>query len=532
MAKKNKQKASNKPKAAKATIEELSISRDGGQIALRGYSYQFLYSCYLILSSADQGTVFTLEGIEDIDTVKFKADGKHIMHIQLKYSASNQDASFMDGVLKNYLEAYLIDTNRTFKLVYDFTVAKGFLSKLFSGNLDAAAKAFWKEKIHEIKRQTLSWKWAHFDFDDFISKLSFENVKKATLEQEIENALISNWGIMKGNIALYANSIKLLCFDTMTARGNLTYSDVERCIESTRFDISQGIQNPAHAWIQRIVFSKSAGYASGYYEGKKATPADIANSLPIERPGVEKSVVESIQENVITVIKTSSGQGKTTLALRSILQLQPEYTPYELTWCNSESELVHIVEYFRMRTRIGEKPLILLDNLDSHLSKWNMLAQLMQAGVTYHYRILVTSRENDWYNYGGDVSNLHSINVIKPVLEKEEAEAIYIALQKAGKLHPGISDWRESWSKISDRQLLIEYVYLLTHGEMIADRISAQMKEIGSTAACTAKFEILRKVVKSACWVPDTQLPMGTSDRRGSSLTRKPAFLRFHTFFH
>lgn len=448
----------------------------------------------MILSSADQGTVFTLEGIEDIDTVKFKTDGKHIMHIQLKYSASNQDASFMDGVLMNYLEAYLIDINRTFKLVYDFTVAKGFLSKLFSGNLDAAAKAFWKEKIHEIKRQTLSWKWAHFDFDDFISKLSFENVKKATLEQEIENALISNWGIMKGNIALYANSIKLLCFDTMTARGNLTYSDVERCIESTKFDISQGTQNPAHAWIQRIVFSKSAGYTSGYYEGKKATPADIANSLPIERPGVEQNVVESIQENVITVIKTSSGQGKTTLALRSILQLQPEYTPYELTWCNSESELVHIVEYFRMRTRIGEKPLILLDNLDSHLSKWNMLAQLMQASVTYHYRILVTSRENDWYNFGGDVSNLHSINVIKPVLEKEEAEAIYIALQKAGKLHPGIGDWRESWSKISGRQLLIEYVYLLTHGEMIADRISAQMKEIGSTAACAAKFEILRKV--------------------------------------
>ena len=126
------------------------------------------------------------------------------------------------------------------------------------------------------------------------------------------------------------------------------------------------------------------------------------------------------------------------------MDLQTEYTPYELTWCNSESELNHIVEYFRMRTRIGEKPLVLLDNLDSHLSKWNMLAQLMQASVTYHYRILVTSRENDWYNYGGDISNLHSIKVIKPVLEKDEAKAIYLALQKAGKLHPGISDWRES----------------------------------------------------------------------------------------
>lgn len=307
MGKKKRQRIDKKPQPAKATLEELSISRDGGQIALRGYSYQFLYSCYLILSSADNETVFTLEGIEDIDTVKYKSDGKYTTHIQLKYSTGNQNASFMDGVLKNYLEAYLIDANRTFKLVYDF-VAKGFLSKLFSGKLDDAVREFWKEKIDGIKKKTLSWNWSNFDFNDFISKLSFEYVKKATLEHDIENALIKNWGIEADNIALYANGIKLLCLDKMETRGNLTYSDVERCIESTKFDISKGTQNPAHAWIQRIAFSKSAGYASGYYEGKKATPADIANSLPIERPGVEKSVVESIQENVITVIKTVNAQ--------------------------------------------------------------------------------------------------------------------------------------------------------------------------------------------------------------------------------
>lgn len=42
----------------KASIEELQESRNGGQIALRGYSYQFLYSCYLMLSCKDENTVF------------------------------------------------------------------------------------------------------------------------------------------------------------------------------------------------------------------------------------------------------------------------------------------------------------------------------------------------------------------------------------------------------------------------------------------------------------------------------------------
>ena len=91
MGKNKKHQPNNLPKTAITTLQELSISRDGGQIALRGYSYQFLYSCYLILSSADQGIVFTLEGIEDIDTVKYTTDGKDTTHIQLKYSAGTQE---------------------------------------------------------------------------------------------------------------------------------------------------------------------------------------------------------------------------------------------------------------------------------------------------------------------------------------------------------------------------------------------------------------------------------------------------------
>ena len=47
---KNMPKGKRKKKKAPhiTNIQELSDSRDGGQIALRGYSYQFLYSCYLV----------------------------------------------------------------------------------------------------------------------------------------------------------------------------------------------------------------------------------------------------------------------------------------------------------------------------------------------------------------------------------------------------------------------------------------------------------------------------------------------------
>lgn len=117
-------------KQAKGSISELEKSRTGGQIALLGFSYQFLYSCYLILSESDDNTIFHLEGIEDIDHYKCEVTSQSCTHIQLKYSVQRQDASFLKDVLKNFLEAYLLDNTRDFKLVYDFTVAQGNLSKI------------------------------------------------------------------------------------------------------------------------------------------------------------------------------------------------------------------------------------------------------------------------------------------------------------------------------------------------------------------------------------------------------------------
>ena len=73
-----------KRKALKFTPEELRISRDGGQNALIGYTYQFLYSCFLILSEMNSNTLFYLEGIEDIDKIIYTDSSEVITHVQLR----------------------------------------------------------------------------------------------------------------------------------------------------------------------------------------------------------------------------------------------------------------------------------------------------------------------------------------------------------------------------------------------------------------------------------------------------------------
>lgn len=491
---KKNEKNRHKSLLPKNNITDLKNSRDGGQIALRGYSYQFLYSCYLILSSG-KNAQFQLEGIEDIDCIKQEDGNSSVTHIQLKYSVNKQDASFLSDVLKNFLETYLLDQNRFFKLVYDFPVAKGHLRKLFESNLDDNSRAYWADVISKIRQKNPYWNWAAYDFNNFISRLSFEKIEKATLAAEIEKALIAVYGITTDNISLFTNSIQILCFEKMEQRAYVTKDELDIRIQSVKIDISKGVQNPAHSWIRKLDFSKpSIDEGRSFYEGKKATPADIVSGLPIERLTLKNDVINSVKENTVTVIKASSGQGKTTLALQVAYFLQKEYKPYQLLWCNDIKESGNIVQFFKARIRLGEKLLILIDNLDNHLSKWNYLAQLMQSELHRNYKLLITSREIDWYNYRGDLSNVQSINIIRPVLEERDAIEIFNLFKAAKHLHPSVTSWQKAWNQIAERQLLIEYVYLLTHGEMLSERISSQISEIGKSPYGNTKCEILRKV--------------------------------------
>ena len=140
-ARKKKQIAPTKNKA----INDIESRRTGGQIALNGFSYQLLFSCYITLKFLDDknNKLIKFEGIEDVDLYKsIISDSQTVYHIQLKYSEVKQNASFFDNTLKNYLEVYLADKKndkRFFKLIYDTEIATGNLRKLIENKLDLHA---------------------------------------------------------------------------------------------------------------------------------------------------------------------------------------------------------------------------------------------------------------------------------------------------------------------------------------------------------------------------------------------------------
>ncbi|MFT5874149.1 MAG: hypothetical protein ACI8WT_003109, partial [Clostridium sp.] len=486
------------------SVKDIEIGRIGGQIALGGFNYQLLYSCYIVLNFLDsESKTIKFEGIEDVDLYKSTiSDNEVIYNTQLKYSNVKQDASFFDSILKNFIEVYLADKKndkRFFKLVYDAQIATGNLSKLIENKLDKSSIDFWDEKIKKLKMKYPNWSWIDFNFGVFYNQLQFEKLGKISIEDKIKKLIIEKFSLDTGNENLFVNTLFYNVFHKAQNREIMNYHELLKLIQYTKDDISKGHQNPSYQWIDKINFEEmqTENFNEEYFEGKKAAPADIANGLPIRREHLEIVIKESIKENQITVIKSSSGQGKTTLAWQVAYSLKNEYTIYKLNWCKDSKEISNIVEYFNSRLKLGEKVLIILDNLDEELKEWNKLSQNLTEKLRLNYSILVTTREDDWYTFSGDQSNLCRLKIIGIFMDAYEAKGIYNNLKARNRIHRSIKNWQSSWEKIQDRKLLIEYIYLLTHGEMIQDRISYQLKKIANEEHASIKLELLRQVALS-----------------------------------
>lgn len=492
-------------------IQTIEDSRSGGAIALDGYDYQCLISCYVLLKfSENYDTQIKLEAIEDLDVYEF-SNQSEINHIQVKKSQNRQDASFMSSILKNYLEIYLNDKeneNRFFTLAYDFEVAQGALTKLIANKINETERKYWDKTISKIRTENPRWDWDGFVVTKFLQQLKFKKIEQDNLSIEIEKLLIANFDISSGNEKLYARSLYYYCFLKMKNREAITAQELKVYLLGVKDEINKGSTNPAGNWLNEINFNVDfETNSTDFYEGKKAEYSDIVSGFPVRRLSQEQEIEKSLSQNTITIIKSSSGQGKTTLAWQVAYNLNDSYTTYQLTWCKDEKEINNIVEFIKSRIKVGIKPLILIDNLDAPLKSWGILAQQLYQSVGVGYKLLVTVREDDWYLYSGDQSKLRSMRIITIKMDQEQAEQLYSELKVNNKLHPTITNWQSSWEKISTQGLLIEYVYLLTHGEMLQSRLQSQMAMIEKQTNGSLKYDILRKI----CFADVLGIPLPTN---------------------
>ncbi|PBQ34573.1 hypothetical protein CNR22_23270 [Sphingobacteriaceae bacterium] len=470
-------------------LEVLVNRRTGGANNIRGVEFQLLYSCFLILTMLDKEShQIRLEGIEDID---FLGEIDTTEYVQLKTSKNIIGASaFWEmKVLQNFLEAYKIDPAAKFKLVHNSAFTEGKLRGLFNRNYSNETLEYWKNRFKENGFDVLG-----IDFPAFIAAITIEKTNEIDLLNNCLKLLAKKYCLNVGTEKQYFNALFNSVFQWSKNRSTISKKNVDELIVLTTESFSKAPVNPAiqNSWLLPVNFEMTESTdIMDYFDGKAAKPIHIANNLPVKRPLWEKEIQESATGFDVTVIRASSGQGKSTLAWQASYSLLTEgYTIFQLNYCKDWDQASQIYDLIESRIYIGQIPLIVIDGLGHMVEGWGILAERLKERPV---KFLITAREEDWVRYGYD----HSKIKIKPVqikLSQQEAREIYLQLKEKGKISADNNGWQEAWEKVEAKGLLIEYVYLLTRGQMLAERLQEQVKQLANENSGAAKAEILRLI--------------------------------------
>ncbi len=489
MKKSKKHRSSNrisKPiEKTNSELDNIFKSRTGGSINIRGLSFQLLYACKRIifdLTEAYPEKKIRLEGIEDVDIINVE----QFDFIQLKTSINPIDAGkFWDmGVLQNFLKVHLLEPNSRFTLVHNSSFSKGHLANLAYGKLTESDKDYWAGKLNAL---------ADINVSEFLNKITFQKETEEELFNSCLKQLVEKFNLDVGNYERYFQALYHNVFFWSRDRETITWRNLQQMIQEVTDSFSKAPINLAiqNKLIKKVAFEDSILEDDSYFEGKAAKPIHIIQGLPIRRLIWEKVIEDSIDKFDVTIIKSSSGQGKSTLAwcvANSLHKLN--YTIYQLEYCKTQEDIAGLYDFLITRLKIGEHPLLIIDGLNNIVSDWDRLSEKLYG---FPLKIVVTARQEDWYRYGCVISKVR-LNLIDVFLNRKEAEDLFKQLKSKGKIHETIQQWEPIWEKIESKGLLIEYIYLLTNGKMISERISEQIKTLNQEIGAAAKVEILRLI--------------------------------------
>ena len=482
-------------------LNSIAQKRTGGIVNIQGITYQFKYSCYKILQVTNDDTLITLEGIEDLDIIEKSNDKSYFT--QLKYSKNALTASGLNKVntFTNFLEVYLVEYNARFKIVTNQQFTDKNLCAIQNQYINNPELCYWEEyfkKLRTTDSKISKWNWDNFNLKDFLGKIEFEVISEIQLDAQCKNLIIDNHNILTDNQRLFISNIFYNIHTWSINKKTITFQEIKDSVQETREDIAKGTENDAikHEWIKPVNFTNASNTDNlGYYQGKPAKPIHITLGLPARRKRIEEEIEKSIFENNITVLKASSGQGKSTLAWQVAYNLhQRDWTILELKVSEDLSKISHLVDYLKFKIRT-ECTLLVLDGLSKITQYWIELAQNLSE---LPIKILITTREEDWSKYGSEIYKL-SLSMPEIKLGFQEAEDIYKQFNKKGVININ-SDGSKNpfqyyWEQVEKKGLLIEYVYLITQGQMLESRLREQVRDIEKEAnGGTAKLETLRLV--------------------------------------
>lgn len=219
-----------------------------------------------------------------------------------------------------------------------------------------------------------------------------------------------------------------------------------------------------------------------YREGIAAQPVHIRNGLDVRRIEWINLIEEKFEESSIVVIRGASGQGKSSLAYRYLLEHFDEGQILCVPKITSESSIWEIVRFLKKELENFEY--IIYYDVQPGDEYWGTFLSTFSTYLS-NASLLVTVREDD-YNLNKASHGSVRYQEVSLELNEDEARDIYSRYNQ----HE-FRSFDDLWENFGNGGPLLEFIYLLTHSVTLEEKINAQITHISTDIEEREWFNVL-----------------------------------------
>lgn len=434
---------------------------------LRGYRTQYLYTLYRILNEDDPRTFFRPEGKEDLD-IKFGNGYTELVQVK----NLSKTLTFSDLQSKG-------KTTSFFQRLYDERVAADNVSGRIVSFGNIGQELTDKKKLTRKIRQFVSFKKNKQNEAKILTdSISIINVNEDDLYSSCSEAFSERFLGMNPEVGI----MFLLQWIYECAERQLTvrFSDVQRQLSlvgefianKKNFDSTFGKDIKPFSSIDVNRADISSLYKD-FYNGASACYQDILKGLDVIRSEKLEEINKDFLDSSVVIVHGASGQGKSTLAYQYVRYMHGEEFSYFIPHLN-ESNLNGTVTTLQSLIYCSKIPLLVyLDVLPGN-NLWVQFVKRFRHNK--NIRILLTIREEDWNRTKNLLEASGDVKELDLSLDSYTAQKIYKKFSEIQVCK--IKTFKEAWYNYGEGRSLLEFVYVLTHGEPLEKKIKAQIDNL------------------------------------------------------
>ncbi len=468
-------------------LDALLATRYGGAVNVRGIRYQLLYSVLRALDLYDPAKgveAVQLEGVEDVDLLGLRVADQYV---QVKTSEGPWQWSSLKGVLKNFVEVYRLEPRSRFELVIGASLRPSVRDLADYSSLGPKKRADVQARFVKLCRKIGA---TREEAKAVLDRLTLSHVPEDELIHSLRAGLATEYGLSSEVVGIYIGALTARFLDWAKDRQVIHRSDLERVRSRIEEGLARETEFRAYGkgLIDRISWDEDAA-VDDFFDGKRARPGHVAAGLDVQRPKWLERIGLAVTAAKVCVLRSPSGQGKSTLLYRYAYENWPPSATFLLRVVESGEHVELIRNYLRFRASADLPTLLLLDDASWRTRLWPAIARECAAiGVP----MLVSIRVEDWQRFARP--DLANYELVEPDLDMDEARQLFGALGQVGRIHDSVDSAEWAYERIGKPHLLMEYVYFITHGRMLEERLREQIRQFVEHDEDPGKVELLRRV--------------------------------------